>query len=399
MKKDCISLILLIFLPLYNSLSAGLIEFYKKGTIKFSASPDFGKDTDWETLFYDVDKELVIAPDGNIFVSNSSQHNIFKFTGNGKFVGKFGRKGQGPGDFYRPKNLSILDDKYLVIGEYAANRRISLFDFTGKFIKVLKANHSVFSTIALKDNKIAYLTYKYGSEKKLEKKFTTMIIIKDAGTGIENVIDSVDILDKGSIRIGDTSSIKFGNHIGKVLIARTKDDCLLVGASNTPDLKIYSLNRKLIHSFRLNMSPVPVTGSYIRKFKNDILNDMKGKSGGGRIRAAPKWLVNKVERVSFATLFGEHLPYYRKILVDSEGNILVFKWSGCIGDCVEIFQVYSPEGKYICETQIDKGVFDFKIDGSNKNIVFTSKGIYGLLQLKNSDDVSLRLVKVDWKYR
>jgi hypothetical protein len=233
-----------------------------------------------------------------------------------------------------------------------------------------------------------------GLEKEPLKKFKTIVIIKDAGSGIENVINSFEILDKGSLRIGDKNSIKFGNHIGEVLIAKTKDGCLLVGVSNTPYLKIYSLNGKLIHSFRLNMTPVPVTANYIGKFKNDVLNDMKGINGS-RNRPAPKWLVNKLERVSFATLFGEHLPYYREILVDSEGNILVFKWNDCVGRCVKVFQVYSPDGKYICETRIDEGVFDFEIDSRVQNIVFTSKGIFGLFQLKNSDDVSLRLVKVD----
>ena len=384
----------LILFSVYSPLTATLIDFYKKGTIKVVLSKDIDNSTNWEDLFYDLNKELAIAPDGSIFVSNSSQHNIFKFNENGKFIKKFGQKGQGPGDYIRPGDLSILDNKYLVIGEYAANRRISLFDLNGKFIKVLKANHSVFRATALKDNKIAFLTYKYGSEKELPKKFKTIVIIKDAGSGNENEIDSFDIQDKGSLRIGDTSSIKFGNHIGEVLISRTKNGRLLVGVSNIPYLKIYSLNGKLIHSFLLNITPAPVTANYIEKFKDDILNKMRGKSVSRR-KPAPKWLVNKLERVSFSTLFGEHLPYYREVLVDSEGNILVFKWNDCIGGCDEIFQVYSPDGKYICETKIDKGAFDFKIDSKIKNIVFTSKGIFGLFQLKNSEDVSLRLVKID----
>ncbi|MCP5053349.1 MAG: hypothetical protein GY940_39660, partial [bacterium] len=91
----------LILMFTCHSLCAGLIEFYKKGTIKLVPSPEFGKDTDWESLFYDTAREFVVAQDGSIFVINNSRHNGFKFTGAGRYVGMFGQKGEGPGDLYR----------------------------------------------------------------------------------------------------------------------------------------------------------------------------------------------------------------------------------------------------------------------------------------------------------
>jgi hypothetical protein len=87
--------------------------------------------------------------------------------------------------------------------------------------------------------------------------------------------------------------------------------------------------------------------------------------------------------------------FYREILLDGEGNILIFKSIECFENCNEVFQVYSPEGKFICEATIDKGDYDFKIDRRFKNIVFMKRAIFGLFQLKDSDDISLRLVKVD----
>ncbi|NIR10846.1 MAG: 6-bladed beta-propeller [Candidatus Aminicenantes bacterium] len=394
MKSKNTPIILLIFLLICNFLRADLIDFYKKGTIKLEASLDFGKGTDWEALFYDEKKDLVAAPDGSIFVSNFLQHNVFKFTRDGKYIKKFGRKGRGPGDLYRVGNLSILDGRYLVIGEYATARRISLFDLSGKYVKVLKTNHSVFSSVALKENKIAYLTYRYVDKNKSQLVKNIVIIIKDAETGNETVVDSIKIPALGTIVLQQTAAIMVKNNAGDVLIARTKDGNLLVGASNTPDIKIYSIKGKLLRYFHLEMKPLPVTDKYIQKYKDDFMSHVKGEDGS---RPSSKWMIKKMEAFSFDKLFLEHLPYYREILVDSEGNILVFKWTDCIGDCVEIFQVYSPDGKYICETRIDKGMFDFKIDSNMKNIIFTSRGIFGLFQLKDSDDVSLRLVKVDIK--
>jgi hypothetical protein len=141
------------------------------------------------------------------------------------------------------------------------------------------------------------------------------------------------------------------------------------------------------------MTPVPVTGDYISKFKAHkiaYLSAVPGKEGRG-----DRWMAKVLKKFPFKNLFQEHLPCYRKILVDSRGNILVFKWTDCIGDYDKIFQVYSPEGKYICETKIDEVVFDFEISHLRDNIIFTDKGIFGLFQLKDSKDVSLRLVKVN----
>ena len=393
MKSINKSFILLVFISIFNFLHAGLIDFYKKGTIKLEASPDFGKGTDWETLFYDTNKRLVAAPDGSLFVSNGRQHNIYKFSPTGKFLSKFGRKGQGPADLYQPGVLSILDNRFLVIAERATSRRISLFDLSGKYIKVLKTNHSVFKPVALKEKKVAYFTYKHGAEKNSSQRTrTTVVIIKDTHTGNETVVKSIKIPDKGMIMVQKSVAIMVKNNAGEVYLARTKEGNLLVGVSNTPEINIYSPMGKLLHTFHLEMKPLPVTGEYIRKYKDNLISHMEGEDGS---RPSSKWMINKMKTFSFENLFLEHLPYYREILVDSEGNILVFKWTGCIGDCVEIFQVYSPAGKYICETKIDEGLFDFEIDTNIKNIVFTSKGIFGLFQLKNSDDVSLRLVKVN----
>jgi DNA-binding beta-propeller fold protein YncE len=153
--------IVVFTLALILSASLGfsnLVTLYKKGTIKLTAAdPNFGKGVDWESLFYDINKDIVVADDGTVFVSNNRQDNIFKFNASGKHIGTYGQKGEGKGDLRSPGNISILDGKYLIIGEYGLLRRISVFDFSGKCIKILKTNHNEGNTIALKNNRIAYI--------------------------------------------------------------------------------------------------------------------------------------------------------------------------------------------------------------------------------------------------
>ncbi len=47
----------------------------------------------------------------------------------------------------------------------------------------------------------------------------------------------------------------------------------------------------------------------------------------------------------------------------------------------------------ICETKIEGGKFVF----NKKRTLFTEKGVFGLYQLRDSDDISLQLIKVNIK--
>ncbi len=370
-----------------------LMEIYKKGTIKLIPSPGFGKGIDWESLFYDSYKDMAVAEEGSIFVSNDRQHNIFKFNTSGKHIGTYGRLGEGPGDLYFPGDLSILDGRYLVIGDYPMKQRLSIFDFFGKCMKVLKTDHSVYFSIALKKNKIAYIYYKFhntGDSLKARKSKQT-IIIKDTISGKEFPVLSREFVEKNFVMIGELMcSITDNSETGDLFINRTLDGNLLVGSSNTPDIHIYSPEGKLLSSFRLQIKPIPVTEEYLKKFKDYFMTDKINE----RPALSPE-LIKKYEKLSYKDYFDPYLPFYREILVDGDGNILIFKTSECFEKCNEVFQAYSPGGKYICETTLDKGDYDFKIDSRFKNIVFTKKAIFGLFQLKNSEDISLRLVKVD----
>ncbi len=59
-------------------------------------------------------------PPGNIYVSDQKWHAVFKFSPKGSFIGKIGRKGEGPGDFTDPTDL------------IATNNNLSLSQSDGK---------------------------------------------------------------------------------------------------------------------------------------------------------------------------------------------------------------------------------------------------------------------------
>ena len=112
-----------------------------------------------------------------------------------------------------------------------------------------------------------------------------------------------------------------------------------------------------------------------------------------RLLTVPK---RKLKNFDFSTIFGKNLPLYKEIIIDSEGNFLVFKFTECQKNCNPIFQVYSKEGKYVCETQLDLGKYELEIDRRFRKIRFTSQGIFALLTEKGDEDEILKLVKSNY---
>jgi len=383
-KKSCGFVFLLLLICCF--LDASLIDFYKKGLIKLKADPHFGQKMSGDESIYDTRFDLLRTPDGSFFIAVGPEHYLYKFSSEGKFVGKYGQKGQGPGDLYFPGDLSVLDGRYLVIGEYATSRRVSLFDLEGNFIKLLKTDRNAFTTVALRDNKIAYTTYKYGPMENQIQDFTTVLIIKDVESGEEVAIDECQsqwkfIISGGRRYVANMSS-------GTMLITQTKEGNLLVGVTVSDELKIYSPQGEILRSFHLKMEPVQVTHDYIHRYRDFRIQVQKERGSGQR-------MIDAIKKTPYEDMFGKYLPYYKDILVDSEGNILVCKTTDCIGGCHEVFQVYSSEGKYICEVKVEKGIYDVTIDRRFKNIAFTDNAVYGLFPLKESEESGLQLVRVN----
>lgn len=384
-KSQRFVLLLLVFLVLVQGiLYPQLDKLYKNGVIKMVADASFGAQTDWESLFYDTYKSMAIAPDGCIFISNDRQNSIYKLSASGKLLKQWGQSGAGPSDLTNPGDLSILDGKYLVVGEYATLRRISLFNLDGKYEKILRTNHSCFAPLSLKDNRIAY--YSVVTPDKGKEEIT--VWVKDVLNGKETPVTVAVIPTINQIRnqYGYTLSIK--NHCANLALARTQDGNLLIGISNQPVLNIYTPQGKWIHSFGLNITPLPITSRYIKEYKQMTIKDLSERKGAGVF-------LEMVKKASFEKLFPSHLPYYRTISVDSQGNILVFKWLNTVKDCPIQFQVYSPTGKFLHEVLLDPGPWNVEVEENWEKLIFNNKGIFAFVQLKDDDESAPKIIKIN----
>ena len=78
---------------------------------------------------------IAVGPDGSVYVSDTWNHRIQKFTANGEFVSMWGYFGQGetPDAFYGPRGVAVDADGRVYVAD-TGNKRIVVFTSDGEFV-------------------------------------------------------------------------------------------------------------------------------------------------------------------------------------------------------------------------------------------------------------------------
>ena len=91
---------------------------------------------------FDQPTDVVVAPNGDIFVTDSHRttngppspnNRVVKFTREGRFVKEWGKKGSGPGELSEPHTIAMDSRGRLFVGD-RENNRIQIFDQDGKLL-------------------------------------------------------------------------------------------------------------------------------------------------------------------------------------------------------------------------------------------------------------------------
>jgi sugar lactone lactonase YvrE len=86
---------------------------------------------------FDQPTDVVVAPGGDIFVTdshrNGKNNRVVRFRRDGTFVREWGKKGAGPGEISEPHTIALDSRGRVFVGD-RENNRIQIFDQDGKFI-------------------------------------------------------------------------------------------------------------------------------------------------------------------------------------------------------------------------------------------------------------------------
>lgn len=361
---------------------------YGKGAIEVRPDPEFGQGTDWAKFIENEFSGLAVAPDGSVFLAQQRAHAVHKFDRAGRLIKSFGRQGQGPGDFQFPQYLSILDGRYLVVGENAEGRRISLFDLDGRFVKLVRTGQGPFAPTALRDGVVAYVAKSYPRQGPLVLQASSVVLL-NTDTGREvTVCDHTLFVDEDQVFAspgGPPPKSRFGR--GDMVVARTAEGDVAVGYTTSPKIAVFAPDGRPVREFSLDYPALKWTDALWRRYLDAQIETALVQN----TRSDPQRLRRSIESTP---RISEYLSFFQDLLTDAEGRLLVVRRGECFERCDPVIRVYAPEGRLIGETVLRGGGFEIEIDRRFRKLVFAPGGLIGVLLIKDSPDDERRLVRV-----
>lgn len=383
------TLIISLLFTLTLNLAAQQIDFTSK-TIKLIPEKSYMTNADWKAIFYNdskkdvptkvgLNKQVRIAPDGSVFISDRSNFTITKLDKTGKVIKTFGKQGWNNGEFANNQDMDcIFRDELLVVSDNQG--RINFFDLDGNFVKLITIDFMPNRIFALNSGKLivygfvpwkghskhllAELDYETGTYKQF---YETMV-------PYDKVKRITIQTDKGVIGVGTPYSA------ASTKIRVTPNDQIIWAKNNEDKVTVLSIKsgKWETSEFKVGIKTIPIEESekeeYYQKFKQQLID--KGHD--------PKY----AEQIKEPGFYPDHLPYYYNLIVDNASNSLFFIYTNENKD--HLFQAYSVEGKFLGESE-------FKIDGydlMSKLGHFTFKdGYVYTLALKHNEDAPLRILK------
>jgi len=241
-----------------------------------------------------------------IYVADNNLHTILKFDLNGGYVGKIGRKGEGPGEFSFPNKISVNEGSLFILE--GGKPRMQIIDKDGKYIRSFKVFNHV-NDFLIRDNFI-YANCIYSDE---EKENPLMCRLDMYGKMVDSFGKRID--QKGHLSL-DSS----------VFLTQSRDE-IIAAFQHYPLVRRYSPDGKLLKEFRINI---------------DILNELekynykKEYTNPGPYTVRLPRLVAGVRAMDDRIFIFCHLPRLEIIELDIEGNIENYYYSEVLKDVVNL---------------------------------------------------------------
>lgn len=176
--------------------------------------------------FLSQPEAITAVSDHQLCISDMVNNELYLFDRTGKFMRRFGRSGQGPGDLLRPASIAFDNDRIIV--REAGNMRFQFFSMTGQYLDGFKAFRGYTDFAAFKD-----------------RIYATPFLIKEPGAA--NNEQLVDILDFKGRRVGSFGSpLEVNPHdfpwLNQAILAIKPSGELWVVFRCFPIVRRYSLN-------------------------------------------------------------------------------------------------------------------------------------------------------------
>lgn len=280
-----------------------------------------------EDLFGEI-QNLAVDSGGKVFVADFRHSRIFIFDGQGRYLKRFGKKGEGPGEireYFGGDQLHVVGDKVL----FCDRAMIHYFDTRGNYLKTVPFSIRLKPRAFIDEN--TFVSAPATSDRRSRE--PSRILVYDLDTKNQTPIASFRPFDKATSTEGDSDrQVTIGIVIGDItplMMVHVRGDRIYYGMSDTYRVHVSDLEGKEILNFSIpERRPNPVSDAY-KKELEDSLGDVP-----------PNFLKKIIDGLP------PHASFFSAIHVDNEGNIYLFE-SDPDSRSRKAVDIFNPRGEYI----------------------------------------------------
>ncbi len=277
---------------------------------------------------------MAVAPDNSLYALDTKQCAIYRFDHNGAFKGRFGKKGEGPGDFKYPSdlawgsngNLFVLDESF-----------ISSFSPIGDLLKQIKltSRSDVFCPLSGGGFIMGGMLF-------TEKDSGFAVTHHDGWDGKKELfrIMSKKITVRQS---GKQYTTYFVNHIyePQVALARAADGGCAFGYGAEYAMQVFDGAGTLRRRIFVAEKPIKIAEA-----------EKKNIYDHSAIKLEAKWSKAVLQE---AVQFPEHRPFFNRILADDQGRLFVFRVESVLTADINgaaRADLFSRDGRFLQEVRL-----------------------------------------------
>lgn len=159
------------------------------------------------TFFIEVD-DMDVDDKGDIYVLETKSMEVRVFDKYGTFKNKFGRRGEGPGEFILPSDLMVDDRKDLIYISDWKNKKISIFHETGTLDSEIKLKKSPSALAINKDGNYMVAFTVFEKKKDTYYNYINIHTLDNDGDTINKSPDFLEGVMK-NIMLNNSSGVTF----------------------------------------------------------------------------------------------------------------------------------------------------------------------------------------------
>ena len=288
---------------------------------------------------------------GNVFIFDRSQIKVVKFDDKGKFVKKFGNKGNGPGEYKDASNHMIVNDQIIFCDQFS--RKLVFYDNNGTFIEnISPAPNFPTSLASVGNNKYLGLNnYQDMREGKPYFGFALTLVDKDYKAIKKLWVSETEITaDLGQ---------KIGEMVKQFPMQSITDSKIFLAEKSKTEysIKVFNFDGKLIEVIKKKYRRISRTKQEIKDARSGAIVEMRAEDGSGGTVSETKKEVKDEDKYKDSIL-GINIDKEDRIWVKTSKDSKKFD-----NDSFYYYDIFSKEGIFLKTIKLDKGIGAIQLIG------------------------------------